>query len=80
MKISKKYEQKLTLVIMVLVMTFVVTFVGTIKNIGFTSDFILQWLKAWGFAYVVALPAVMLIMPLIKIVISKMIYNDKPAS
>lgn len=77
MCIGKKHEQKVTLVIMVLIMTFVVTFVGTAKNLGFISDFIIQWLKAWGFAFIIALPTVMLIMPLIKKVTFKIICNDK---
>lgn len=75
--INKKHEPKLTLVIMVFVMTFIVTFVGTAKNLGFKPDFILQWLKAWGFANIVALPTVMLVMPFIKKVTSKMVSNEK---
>lgn len=52
---------------MVLLMTFIVTFVGTVKNLGFQTDFISHWLKAWGgSAFVVTLPIVMLIIPLIK--------------
>ena len=76
MCIKKKHEHKLTLVIMVLIMTFVITFVGPAKNLGFQSNFILQWLKDWGFAFIIALPTVMMIMPLIKKITSKMICNE----
>jgi len=73
MKINKKYEQIVTMTLMVLVMTFVVTFVNTARNNGFQADFILLWLKSWGFAYIVALPTVMIIMPLIKKLVSSMV-------
>lgn len=76
MCIKKKHEQKLTLVVMVLIMTFVVTCVSTIRNVGFQSDFILQWFKSWGFAFIVALPTVMLIMPFIKKATSKVICKE----
>lgn len=80
MCINKKHEQKITLVIMVLIMTFVVTFVGTAKNLGFQNHFIIQWFKAWGFAFIVALPTVMLIMPVIKKTASRIICDDKKAT
>lgn len=67
MCIKEKYVQKVTMVLMVFIMTFVVTFVGTVKNFGFQTGFIIQWFKAWGFGFIVALPAVMLIMPLIRV-------------
>ena len=62
--------------IMVLIMTFIVTFVSTAKNIGFPSGFIILWLKSWGFAFIVAFPTVMLIMPSIKKIVSKMVCNE----
>ena len=76
MCIQKKHEQKLTLLAMVLIMTFVVTCVSTIRTVGFQSDFILQWFKSLGFAFIVALPTVMLIMPFIKKATSKIICNE----
>jgi hypothetical protein len=74
--IKKKHEPKVSLFIMVLIMTFIVTFVSTAKNIGFPSDFIIQWFKAWGFAFIVAFPTVILIMPSIKKIITKMVCNE----
>ena len=77
MCINKKHEQKSTMALMVLIMTLIVTFVGTAKNLGFQSNFLIQWLKAWGFAFVIALPTITLIMPLIKKATSKMICDEK---
>ena len=76
MRVNSKHEQKITLTIMVLIMTFIVTFIGTAKNIGFVDEFVSHWLKAWGFAFFIALPTVMLIMPSIRKFVSKIIYDE----
>ena len=75
MKISKKQEMKVTLVIMVFIMTLVVTLVGAGLNYGFQPDFIFKWIKARGLAFAVALPVVMAIMPGIRKVLSKYILD-----
>jgi hypothetical protein len=73
MKIHKKHEGKITLIVMVFCMTMVLTFVRTVKDVGMEPNFITEWVKSWGFSYVVALPTVMVIMPVIKRTISKFI-------
>jgi len=43
-------------------------------NKNFVQDnFILHWLKSWGFAYIVALPTALIIMPFIKKIVSKLV-------
>lgn len=71
MKIKRKNEMKVTLVIMVFVMTMIVSLVSISVNFGFSDDFIYRWFKAWGLAFIVATPVVMVIVPLIKKRISK---------
>lgn len=73
MKIKKKHEGKITIIIMVFIMTMIISLVNTLKNYGLEPDFVLQWLKSWGFAYIVALPVVMVVMPATKKMISKYI-------
>jgi len=58
---------------MVLVMTLVVTFVSVAINNELHAGFIIKWMKSWGLAFVIALPVVMFIMPIIKKTISKFI-------
>lgn len=73
MKIKKKHEGKITIIIMVFIMTMIISLLNTLKNYGLEPDFVLQWLKSWGFAYIVALPVVMVVMPATKKMISKYI-------
>jgi len=47
-------------------MTFTITFIGTFRNYGFSDNFIQSWFKAWGFAFIIALPIVMMILPHIR--------------
>jgi hypothetical protein len=75
MKIAKKNEMKVTLFVMVLIMTFVVTFVSVSVNFGYQVGFIAKWMKSWGLAFVVAPPAVMAVMPIIKKKISKYVVD-----
>jgi hypothetical protein len=73
MKIKKKHEMKVSLALMVLVMTSVVTFVSASVNFGFHPDFMIRWFKSWGLAFIVALPVVMILMPMIKKIVSKFV-------
>jgi len=73
MKLKKQHEHKLTMIIMVLVMTMILSMVNVLRNNGLHANFIAEWLKAWGFAYLVALPTVMVVLPLTKKVVSKFV-------
>jgi hypothetical protein len=75
MKIKKKHEMKVSLALMVLVMTSVVTLVSVSVNFGFHPDFVIRWVKSWGLAFIVALPVVMILMPMIKKLVSKFVID-----
>jgi UDP-N-acetylmuramyl pentapeptide phosphotransferase/UDP-N-acetylglucosamine-1-phosphate transferase len=69
--ISKKTGNVLSMFLMVLIMTFVVVFVSTAVNFGFSSDFIMRWMKGWGVAFIIAFPTVLIIMPFIRKLVAK---------
>ena len=73
MKIPKKHEMKVVMIVMVFVMTTVLSFVSTVKNIGFTHLFVVNWLKSWAFSFIIAFPLVLLIMPIIRKTVSKFV-------
>lgn len=66
MKIPKKHEMKLTMVIMVFVMTLIITFASVSINYGWVEGFGARWMKAWALSFVLAVPIVLAIVPLIK--------------
>jgi hypothetical protein len=65
MRIGMKNEMNVTLIIMVLVMNSCCHICDVTVNNGFHEGFIIKWIKSCGLAVVVALPVVMVIMPVI---------------
>lgn len=49
--------------VMGLMMVSLMTFVITLVNVGWSEQFLRLWLKAFGVAYVVAVPAIFFIAP-----------------
>ncbi len=53
--------------------TGLVTFTVVAVNVGFISGFIRIWLKSWPIAYLVAVPAILIIAPRIEKLVSYLI-------
>ena len=64
--IPKQYQHIVFAFFMALLMSCLMSFVITIFNIGFTNNLLTIWLQAWGFAFIVAFPAVITVAPLVK--------------
>jgi hypothetical protein len=60
---------------MSLITTGIVTFVVIAANIGFTAQFYKAWLSSWPIAYLVAVPAILIIAPRVEQLVSKLIKN-----
>jgi len=58
--------------IMGIVTTGIISFTLISVNIGFIDRFFLIWLKSWGIAYVVAIPAILIIAPRIQSLVDRM--------
>jgi len=46
-----------------LITTAIISFILIVVNIGFTQDFLKLWFKSWLIAYIVVIPAILLIAP-----------------
>ena len=53
-------------IIMGVITTGIISFTLITINIGFTNSFLKTWLKSWGIAYLVAIPAILLISPIVQ--------------
>ena len=51
---------------MALLMSCLMSFVISLFNVGFIDGILLIWLKAWGFAFVIAFPAVVAVSPVVR--------------
>ncbi len=52
--------------IMGIVTTGIISFTLISINIGYTSKFFNIWLKSWGISYMVVIPAILIIGPLVE--------------
>lgn len=64
--IDKKYQSLVFAFFMALLMSCIMSFVVSVFNVGMVSDILHIWLKAWGFAFVVAFPTVTLVAPVVR--------------
>ena len=48
------------------IMVFIMTFVITLANVGWVEHFYRLWMRAFGFAYVVAAPLIFFLAPLVR--------------
>lgn len=59
--------------LMAMVTTGIVTFVVIVVNIGLNDQFFKIWLRSWAIAYIVAVPAILIIAPQIEKLVNKLI-------
>jgi hypothetical protein len=55
------------------VTTGIISFVLLALNVGFSDMFALAWLRSWGIAYVIVVPAILLIGPALQAQIDRLI-------
>ncbi|KUM54622.1 DUF2798 domain-containing protein [Rheinheimera sp. EpRS3] len=56
------------------VTTGIISFVLIALNLGFVQGFVLTWLKSWGMAYLIVIPAILLIGPRLQAKIEQIIH------
>jgi hypothetical protein len=72
----RKYHQILSSFFMALLMSGIMSFVISIYNVGMVSHIITVWIQAWGFAFIVAFPTVVIVSPIVHKLVSY-ILNDE---
>jgi hypothetical protein len=56
-----------------IITTGIISFSLIAINLGFSDTFLNTWLKSWGIAYVLVIPAILLIGPLVQKIIDRTI-------
>jgi hypothetical protein len=59
--------------IMGIVTTGIISFTLISVNLGFNEKFLKIWLRSWGMAYLVVIPAILIIGPLIQKLVDKLL-------
>ncbi|MFK0088569.1 DUF2798 domain-containing protein [Pseudomonas sp. NPDC090755] len=55
------------------VTTGIISFTLLALNLGFSKDFALVWLRSWGLAYLIVIPAILLIGPRLQAQVDRLI-------
>ncbi len=71
--INKKYEFYIFTFLMTMFMSFIISGVLVFVNLGFINNFYIFWLNGWGKAWLVAFPSAVIIIPLLRKVMIKII-------
>ena len=73
MKIDKKYSGLLTAFIMVIALDSTMSFVMTSVNVGWTEVFLEKFVNAWIIGFVVALPTSIVVIPLARRLVNRIV-------
>lgn len=66
-KVKKETLEKLCFaLIMGIITTGIISFTLIVINIGFTPTFFQRWFKSWAIAYLLVIPAILFIAPMIE--------------
>jgi uncharacterized membrane protein YjjB (DUF3815 family) len=52
------------------------SFVISVFNVGLVSNIVTIWLKAWGFAFIVAFPAIFVVSPVVHKLVALVLHED----
>lgn len=63
--------------LMGVITTGIISFTLISVNIGFTESFFRIWFKSWGMAYLVVIPAILIIGPLVQKLVDKLLKEKK---
>lgn len=72
MTIEKK-RKILFALLMGIITTGIISFVLLAINLGFAEGFVASWLRSWGIAYVIVIPAILVIGPLLQAKIDQLL-------
>ncbi|KTS24940.1 hypothetical protein NS228_03055 [Methylobacterium indicum] len=56
-----------------ILMTCIVSCIATLLSLGATSDALWHWPRAWGFSWIVAFPTLLLVLPLVRRAVARIV-------
>ena len=68
--IPRIYQKTVFSFFMALLMSGVMSFAISLFNVGMVSNIIAIWLQAWGFAFFIAFPTIIIISPIVHKLVS----------
>lgn len=75
--ISRKYQRVVFSFFMALLMSCIMSLVISVFNVGLVSNIISIWLRAWGFAFVVAFPTILVVAPIVHKLVAMVLQDEE---
>lgn len=76
--INPKYQSVVFAFFMALLMSCIMSLVVSLLNVGFVSNILHIWLKAWGFSFFIAFPTVSVVAPVVGKLTGMLIQKQNP--
>jgi hypothetical protein len=61
---------------MALFMSGIMSFVISVFNVGLVTNIITLWLQAWGFAFIIAFPTILIVSPVVHKLVSLVLHEE----
>lgn len=71
--IDRKYQHIVFALLMSLLMSCIMSFVISVFNVGLVHNIAAIWLKAWLFAFLIAFPTIMLVVPVVRYLVERLL-------
>jgi Protein of unknown function (DUF2798) len=72
-KLPAKYNSIAMPFMLSLMMSFIISGVSTWRAIGMVDGFFWKWMPAWGLSWLIALPTVMVVLPIVRRVVAQFV-------
>ena len=72
-KLPARYTHVFMPLVLSIFMTFVVSCISTLSSVGFTPEMPSAWMRAWGLSWLIAFPALLVVLPLVRRVVSALV-------
>ena len=77
--IHPRFAPILFALFMAFFMSGIMSLVVTTINIGLVDDLILRWLNSWPMTFAIAFPTIMVVAPMVKRIVGRLIMQEVPA-
>lgn len=74
-KLPARYARIVMPLILSCFMTFIVSFISTLIGVGWTDDVLSLWMGSWAVSWLIAFPAVLIMLPLARRLTSRIVQS-----
>jgi hypothetical protein len=72
-KLPARYNSVALPFVLSLLMSCIVSGIATLRIIGFAPDFVANWMSAWGWSWIVAFPAILVVLPIARRIVGMVV-------